>query len=80
MHYEVEQAGTGQDHTPDVGTHAEPAGWHVVNVFDADAVPAPLTFEALQQALDYVRRTPGTLRVVEVDDDGERTPADTSAP
>jgi hypothetical protein len=50
----------------------------VVNVSDADAVPTPLTFEALQQALDYVRRTPGTLRVVEVDDDGERVPVDTS--
>jgi len=40
----------------------------------------PLTFEALQQALDHVRRTPGTLRVVEVDDDGERVPVDASAP
>jgi len=80
MRYEIEQAGTGDEHRPDVGTHAEPERWHVVKVFNADAVPMPLTFEALQQALDYVRRTPGTLRVVEVDDDGERVPVDTSAP
>jgi hypothetical protein len=74
LHYEVEQA------SPDVGTHAEPERWHVVRVLNADAAPMPLTFEALQQALDYVRRTPGTLRVVEVDDDGERVPVDTSTP
>ena len=43
MHYEIEQAGTGEEHRPDVGTHAEPERWHVVNVFDADAVPMPLT-------------------------------------
>ena len=72
MRYEIEQAGTEDEHGPDVGTHAEPAGWHVVKVFNAEAVPMPLTFEALTQALDYVRRTPGTLRVVEVSDEGER--------
>ena len=27
MHYEIEQAGPGHEHGPDVGTHAEPAGW-----------------------------------------------------
>ena len=52
----------------------------MVNVFNADAVPRPLTFEALQQALAYVARTPGTLRIVEVDDDGERVPVDTATP
>ena len=78
MRYEVEQAGLGREPGPDVGTHAEPERWHVVNVLDADAVPMPLAFEALQQALDYVRRTPGTLRVVEVDDDGERVPVETA--
>jgi hypothetical protein len=80
MRYEVEQAGTGDEHRPDVGTHAEPERWHVVSVFNADAVPMPLTFEALQQALDYVHRTPGTLRVVEVDDDGERVPVEAGSP
>ena len=70
MHYEVEQV------SPDVGTNAEPERWHMVNVFTADAVPTPLTFEALQQALDYVARTPGTLRVVEVSNEGERVPVD----
>ena len=42
MHYEVEQAGAGSEHRPDVGTHAEPERWHVVRVFNADAVPMPL--------------------------------------
>ena len=42
MHYEVEQAGAGHEHSPDVGTHAEPERWHVVKVFNADAVPMPL--------------------------------------
>ena len=74
MHYEIEQA------SPDVGTHGEPAHRHVVKVFNADTVPMPLTFEALQQALAYVARTPGTLRVVEVTDEGERVPVDTATP
>ena len=72
MHYEVEQA------SPDVGTHAEPERWHVVNVFNADAVPMPLRFDTLEQALAYVAQTPGTLRIVEVDDEGERVPVDRS--
>ena len=79
-HYEIEQTGAGREPGPDVGTHAEPEHWHVVNVFNADAVPMPLRFDTLEQALDYVRRTSGTLRAVEVDDDGERVPMDTSAP
>ena len=75
MHYEIEQAGLGRG--PDVG--ARPRRWHKINVLTADAVPTPLTFEALTQALDYVRRTPATLRVVEVSDEGERVPVDASA-
>ena len=78
MHYEIEQAGDGQEHRPDVGTHAEPVGWHVVNVFDSDVVPTPLTFDTIDQALAYVARTPGTLRVVEVTDAGERVPVEAS--
>jgi len=73
MRYEVEQAGAGDEHEPDVETHAEPERWHVVN---ADAVPMPLRFDTLEQALAYVVRMPGTLRVVEVDDEGERMPVD----
>ena len=68
MRYEVEQAGLGH----------EPEGWHVVNVVDAEVVPTPLTFDTLQPALAYVARTLGTLRVVEVTDDGERLPVDAS--
>jgi hypothetical protein len=73
MRYEVEQAGAGDEHEPDVETHAEPERWHVVN---ADAVPMPLRFDTLEQALAYVVRMLGTLRVVEVDDEGERMPVD----
>jgi len=70
MHYEIEQA------SPDVETNAEPERWHVVAIIDTDAVPMPLTFEALTQALAYVARTPGTLRVIEVTDEGERVLAE----
>ena len=76
MHYEIEQA--GDEHRPDVGTHAEPERWHVVNVFNADAVPMPLRFDTLDQALAYVARTSGTLRIVEVTDAGERVPVNRS--
>jgi hypothetical protein len=76
-HYEIEQAGDGSKHRPDVGTHVAPERWRVVRVFNADAVPMPLTFDTLEQALAYVIRMPGTLRVVEVDDEGERVPVDT---
>jgi hypothetical protein len=48
--YEIEQAGAGDEHRPDVGTHAEPERWHVVKVFNADAVPMPLRFDTLEQA------------------------------
>src|SRR4051812_28895890 len=72
MHYEIEQAGVGDKHRPDVGTHAEPARWHAVNVFDADVVPTPLTFDTIDHALAYVAPTSGTLRIVEVIDEGER--------
>ena len=78
MHYEIEQAGLGREHRPDVGTHAEPERWHVVNVLNADAVPMPLRLDTLEQALAYVARTPGTLRIVEVDDKGKRLPVDTA--
>jgi hypothetical protein len=80
MHYEIEQAGSGHEHGPEAGTHAEPAQWHVVNVLAADAVPMPLRFDTLEQALSYTYRTPGALRIVQVADGGERTPVDTSAP
>jgi len=36
-HYEIEQTGAGREPGPDVGTHAEPAQWYAVMVFDADA-------------------------------------------
>ena len=78
MHYEIEQADLGREPGPVVGTRARPRRWRKVNILAADAVPRPLTFEALTPALDYVRRTPGPLRVVEVGDEGERVPVDAS--
>ena len=80
MHYEIEQAGLGREHGPDVGTHAEPERWHVVNVLNADAVPMPLRFDTLDQALAYTYRTSGTLRIVEVTDSGERLPVEAGSP
>ena len=52
----------------------------MVKVFNADAVPMPLRFDTLEQALAYVTRMPGALRVIEVDDKGERMPVDRSTP
>ena len=40
----------------------------------------PLRFDTLDQALAYAARTPGTLRVVEVDEEGERLPVDRDTP
>ena len=77
MHYEIEQAGPGHEHRPDVGTRAEPQRWHVVNVFNADAVPMPLRFDTLDQARTYVARTPGTP-IMEVTDEGKRLPVETA--
>jgi hypothetical protein len=78
MHYQIEQAGLGHEPGPDVGTHAEPGRWHPVKIFNADAVPMPLRFDTLEQARTYVARTPGTLRVVQVTDEGERVSVDTT--
>ena len=74
MRYEVEQA------SPDVGTNAEPVRWHVVAVIDTEVVPTLLTLDTLDQALAYVARVSGTLRVVEVNDEGERMPVNRSTP
>src|SRR3954469_23101370 len=62
MHYEIEQAGAGDEHRPNVGTHAEPERWHVVNVLNADAAPMPLRFDTLDRALAYTHRVPKPLR------------------
>jgi hypothetical protein len=80
MHYEIEQLGPGHEGEPDVGTHADHERWHVIKVFNADAVPMPLRFDTLEQALAYAYRTPCTFRITQVADDGERVPVDTTAP
>ena len=80
MHYEIEQARPGHEHGPDVGTHTEPERWRVVNVSNADAVPMPLRFDTLDQALAYLARASGTLRIIEVTDEGERVLAEVRVP
>ena len=74
MHYEIEQA------SPDVGAGAEPERWQVVAIIDAEVVPTPLTFDTIDQALAYVAGAPGTLRIVEVTDEGERVLAEVGPP
>ena len=51
----------------------------MVAIIDTEVVPTPPTFDTIDQALAYVARTPGTLRVVEVSDEGERVPVEARA-
>ena len=45
--------------------------WKPVRVFNKDAVPVPLTFEALGAAQAYVgRNQPGAVRIVRVTEEG----------
>jgi hypothetical protein len=47
--------------------------WKPVRVFNKDAIPVPLTFEALGAAQAYVgRNQPGAVRIVRVTEEGER--------
>ena len=47
--------------------------WKPVRVFNKDAVPMVLTFDALSAAQAYVgRNQPDTVRIVWTTDDGER--------
>ena len=59
MHYEIEQAGLGHKPGPDVGTHAEPERWHVVNVFNADSVPMPLRFDTGKRGVVLIGENSG---------------------
>ena len=80
MHYEIEQAGAGRSTARTSAPTPSPSAGTWSAVIDADAVPMPLRFDTLDQALAYVARTPGTLRVVEVNDEGERVPVDRRRP
>jgi hypothetical protein len=47
--------------------------WKPVRVFNKDAIPVPLTFEALGAAQAYVgRNQPGAVRIVRMTEDEER--------
>jgi hypothetical protein len=52
--------------------------WKPVRVFNKDAIPVPLTFEALGAAQAYVgRNQPGAVRIVRVTEDEEREVVET---
>ena len=50
MHYEIEQAGDGSEHRPDIGTHAQPERWHVVRVAAPRCSSSPPTIPATRSA------------------------------
>ena len=80
MYYEIEQAGPGHEHRPDVGTRRRAGALARGQRLRRRAAPMPLRFDTLEQARTYVIRTLGTLRIVEVTDDGEHLPVDTNTP
>jgi hypothetical protein len=52
--------------------------WKPVRVFNKDAVPTVLTFEALSATQAYVgRNQPGAVRIVRMTDDGKREVVET---
>jgi hypothetical protein len=55
--------------------------WEPVRVFNKDAVPMVLTFEALGAAQAYVgRNSPGAVRIVGVTEEGEREVVEVGGP
>jgi hypothetical protein len=62
---------------PGLSINGPDSMWKPVKVFNKDAVPVPLTFEALGAAQAYVGRTqPGVVRIVRVTEEGEREVAE----
>jgi hypothetical protein len=73
MHYEVELHELTYESDGTGGLRVTGSMWKPVRVFNKDAVPVPLTFEALSAAQAYVgRNQPSAVRVVRVTEDGER--------
>ena len=73
MHYEVELRELLYEDDGAGGLAVTGSMWKPVRVFNKDAVPVPLTFEALRAAQAYVgRNQPGAVRIVRVTEDGER--------
>ena len=77
MHYEVELRELLYEADGTGGLRVTGSMWKPVRVFNKDAVPVPLTFEALGAAQAYVGRTqPGVVRIVRVAEEGEREVAE----
>jgi hypothetical protein len=73
MHYEVELRELLYESDGTGGLRVTGSMWKPVRVFNKDAIPVPLTFDALCAAQAYVgRNQPGAVRIVRVMEDGER--------
>jgi hypothetical protein len=78
MHYEVELRELLYEADGTGGLAVTGSMWKPVRVFNKDAVPVPLTFEALSAAQAYVgRNQAGVVRIVRVMEDGEREVVET---
>jgi hypothetical protein len=72
-HYEVELREMTYEADGTGGLRVTGSMWKPVRVFNRDAIPVPLTFDALCAAQAYVgRNQPGAVRIVRVMEDGER--------
>ena len=77
MHYEVELRELLYEADGTGGLQVTGSYWKPVRVFNKDAVPVPLTFEALGAAQAYVgRNQPGVVHIVRVTEQGEREVAE----
>jgi hypothetical protein len=77
-HYEVELRKLLYESDDTGGLRVTGSMWKPVRIFNKDAVPMVLTFEALSAAQAYVgRNQPGAVRIVRVTDDGEREVVET---
>jgi hypothetical protein len=78
MHYEVELRELLYEDDATGGLAVTGSMWKPVRVFNKDAVPTVLTFEALGAAQAYVgRNQPEAVRIVRVTDEGEREVVET---
>jgi hypothetical protein len=78
MHYEVELRELTYEADGTGGLAVTGSMWKPVRVFNKDAVPVPLTFEALSAAQANVgRNQAGAVRIVRVMEDGEREVVET---
>jgi hypothetical protein len=78
MHYEVELREMIYESDGNGGLRVTGSMWKPMRVFDRDAIPVPLTFDALCTAQAYVgQNQPGVVRIVRVAEDGEREVVET---